>query len=163
MADDITKHLNNANYILRHLSKKPNDPLGFLAEAPAFLFTVFKRWGISGWTQTGCSASGYGKPVRDAQWSTDRFYTIDVQLLTLAVASRNETVMMDWTGTTEPRYIRLEVEPGTRAHDVCVNKRPTSNDTIVFKGVVLIDRDGPFYEIHPSELWFYTPGLTRAK
>jgi len=41
--------------------------------------------------ETGCSAAGYGKPVRDAQWSTDQFFTIDVEVLTLAVASRKET------------------------------------------------------------------------
>jgi hypothetical protein len=102
-----------------------------------------------------CSASGYGQPVRDAQWSTDQFFTIDVKILSLAVASRKGTVTMPQSA--DPRYIRLEVEPATRAHSVCVRDRPTANDTIGFKGVVLIDRDGPFYEIHPSHLWFYTP------
>ena len=155
MADSITKHPNDANYIVRHLSTKPNEALKDFDEWIAFLSTPCKRLGIQGWTETGCSAAGYGKPVRDAQWSTDQFFTIDVEVLTLAVASRKETVTMP--KTTEPRYVRLEVEPGTRAHSVCVRDRPTANDTIGFKGVVLIDRDGPFYEVHPSRLWFYAP------
>jgi hypothetical protein len=73
MADNITRHPNDANYIVRHLSTKPNDALTDFDEQIAFLSTPFKRLGIQGWTQTGCSASGYGKPVREAQWSTDQF------------------------------------------------------------------------------------------
>jgi hypothetical protein len=155
MADSITAHPNDAKYIIEHLSTSPQSQLNGFDEWIAFLSTPFKRLGISGWTQTGCSGSGYGKPVRDAQWSTDGFFTIDVLIQTLAIASRKETVTM--LQTANPRYIRLEVEPGTRAHSVCTQNRPTAQDIIGFSGVVLVDRDGPFYEIHPSRLWFYVP------
>jgi hypothetical protein len=79
--------------------------------------------------------------VRDAQHSTDGFYTIDVALEALTVG-----------GETAPagRFLRLEVEPGTRAHEVCV-KAPVKEGTLVtFGGALVVDTDGPFLEIHPD-------------
>jgi hypothetical protein len=46
-------------------------------------------------------------------------------------------------------FLRLEVERGTPAHHTCYHRLPKAGDTILFQGVVLIDRDGPFYEVHP--------------
>ena len=48
MADSITKHPNDANYIVRHLSTKPNEALKDFDEWIAFLSTPFKRLGIQG-------------------------------------------------------------------------------------------------------------------
>jgi hypothetical protein len=155
IADKLTDHLNSASYIIQHLSTNAQSQLNGFDEWIAFLSTPFKRLGISGWTQTGCSASGYGKPVRDAAWSTDQFFTIDVEVLTLAVASHAGTAI--YLESSNRRYLRLEVEPGTSAHSTCERDRPKAGEIIGFKGVVLIDRDGPFYEVHPTNVWRYVP------
>jgi hypothetical protein len=150
MSDSLTDHLGDPGYIIQHLSTSEQHRLNCFDEVVAFFSTPFKRLGISGWTKTGCSAGGRGSPVRDAQHSTDGFYTIDVKLITLAVASWKQTAILPRPG----HFLRLEVEPGTPAHHTCFHRLPKAGDTILFQGVVLIDRDGPFYEVHPSKLWF---------
>jgi hypothetical protein len=62
VADSITKHPNDANYVVRHLSTKPNDALKDFDEWIAFLSTPFKRLGIQGWTQTGAARADTGNP-----------------------------------------------------------------------------------------------------
>jgi hypothetical protein len=156
MGDSLTQHLNSARYIVQHLSVDPQSRLNGFDEWIAFFSTPFKRLGISGWTRTGCSASGYGKPVRDTAWSTDGFFTIDVEVLSIAVASHTDTATYLESGAGR-RYLRLEVEPGTTAHSTCERDRPQSGEVIGFKGEVLIDRDGPFYEVHPTNVWHYVP------
>lgn len=149
--DSITDHLNDQNYVVQHLSTKEQKALNWFDEDIAFFTTPFKRLGISGWTHTGCSAGGKGRPVRPAQHSTDGFWTIDVEVISLAVASNHGTAqVIRPTGA----YLRLEVEPGNSAHDVCAHRHPQHSDIVCFQGEVLIDRDGPFYEVHPTKLWF---------
>jgi hypothetical protein len=123
------------------LSKEPQEALGWFSRFVAFLTTPFKRIGISGWKETGCWGEGSGRPVRDAQHSTDGFYTIDVALEALTVGGQ---------AALAGRTLRLEVEPGTRAHDVCA-KAPVKQGTLVtFGGALVVDTDGPFLEIHPD-------------
>lgn len=155
MSDGLTSHLNSASYIVQHLSTDPQGRLNGFDEFVAFLSTPFKRLGISGWTRTGCSASGYGKPVRNAAHSTDGFFTIDVELLSLRVVSHSDGA--EYLHSGQKRYLRLEVEPGTRAHGTCERDRPQAGQILGFKGEVLIDRDGPFYEVHPTNVWQYAP------
>jgi hypothetical protein len=67
------------------LSAAPQKALGWFSRFLAFLTTPFKFLGISGWKETGCGSEGRGRPVRDAQHSTDGFWTIDVRLEELAI------------------------------------------------------------------------------
>jgi hypothetical protein len=123
------------------LSKEPQEALGWFSRFIALLTTPFKRIGISGWKETGCGGEGSGRPVRDAQHSTDGFFTIDVALEELRVGGQ---------AAPAGRTLRLEVEPGTRAHEVCA-KAPVKQGTLVtFGGALVIDTDGPFLEIHPD-------------
>jgi len=124
------------------LSKEPQDALGWFSRFIAIVTTMFKRIGISGWKETGCAGAGSGRPVRDAQHSTDGFYTIDVALLALTVGTEVAPA---------GRYLRLEVEPGTRAHEVCVEEPVKQGMLVTFGGALVVDTDGPFLEIHPDE------------
>jgi hypothetical protein len=124
------------------LSKETQKALGWFSRFIAFLTTPFKRIGISGWKETGCAGEGSGRPVRDAQHSTDGFYSIDVTLQALTVGAE---------AAPAGRYLRLEVEPGTRAHEVCAKAPIKQGMLVTFGGALVIDTDGPFLEIHPDE------------
>ena len=124
------------------LSKAPQEELSWFSRFVAFLTTPFKRLGISGWKETGCAGEGSGRPVRDAQHSTDGFYTLDVALEKLTVGAE---------AAPAGRYLRLEVEPGTRAHDFCAETPVVQGMLVTFGGALVIDTDGPFLEIHPDE------------
>ncbi len=123
------------------LSKEPQDALGWFSRFIAFLTTPFKRIGISGWKETGCTGEGTGRPVRDAQHSTDGFYTIDVALQALTLGAEDAPA---------GRCLRLEIEPGTRAHEVCARGPVRQGKLVSFGGALVIDTDGPFLEIHPD-------------
>ena len=135
---------------LAMLSCHPQSALGWFARHFAFLTTPFKRLGISGWTETGCDAKGVGTPVRDAQHSADGFWTIDVQLQTISVGQAEGPVN---------RFIRIEVEPNTAAHQECEKKQVLSGMLIDFGGPVVIDNDGPFLEVHPDQDFSIGPPL----
>ena len=126
------------------LSKEPEPKLSCFDRSIAFLTTPFKRLGISGWKETGCDAVAAGRPVRDAQHSTDGFWTIDVRLdsFTIGAASQDPG---------RANYIRVEVEPDTAAHDVSAQTQIREGMPIAFGGAVVIDTDGPFLEVHPEE------------
>lgn len=126
------------------LSATPQPRLNWIARSLGFITTPFKRLGIRGWTKTGCIAEATGKPVRDAQHSTDGFFTIDVALRELQVGQQRSAVA--------DHYMRLEVEPGTEAHKVCARTHILAGTSLHFAGPVLIDHDGPFLEIHPNTL-----------
>jgi hypothetical protein len=126
------------------LSAEPQEPLSWLERWIAFLTTPFKFFGISGWQETGCDAAARGRPVRDARHSTDGFWTIDVQLESLAIGTAPPDAL-------EPRrFIRLEIEPGTLAHRFCARRFVTAGAVISFGGPVVVDTDGPFLEVHPD-------------
>ena len=124
------------------LSTKPQDKLGWFATHFAFFTTPFKRLGISGWKETGCTAVALGIPVRDAQHSTDGFWTIDFKLQSFDVGEM----------TAGPdKFVRVEVEPNTEAHRACEGTMVTAGMTVRFGGPVVIDEDGPFLEVHPDQ------------
>ncbi len=123
------------------LSRKPQPSLSWLSRTIAFLTTPFKFVGVSGWEDTGCEAECRGTPVRDAQHSTDGFWTLDVALAEFRIISE---------AAGEGRFVRVEVEPGRPAHDVCEKRLLTPRDTIAFGGPVVVDTDGPFLEVHPD-------------
>jgi len=126
------------------LSAAPQKALGWFSRAIAFLTTPFKFLGISGWKETGCPAEGRGRPVRDAQLSPDGFWTIDVLLEEIAIGAVP-------TDLSAARYLRLEVEPDTAAHEICGANPISAATDLAFGGAVVIDTDGPFLEVHPEE------------
>jgi hypothetical protein len=126
------------------LSAQPQAALSCFGRAIAFLTTPFKRLGISGWKETGCDAVATGRPVRGAQHSTDGFWTIDVRLESFAIGAAG-------LDPGRERYLRLEVEPKTAAHEVCAANRVLAGALLSFGGAVVIDTDGPFLEVHPEE------------
>jgi hypothetical protein len=125
------------------LSEAPQKALSWFDRAIAFLTTPFKFLGISGWKETGCDAQAAGAPVQDAQHSTDGFWTIDVALSSFVIRGSA-------AGPTPPKFVRVEVEPRTRAHDVCAAQRILAGTALAFGGPVVIDTDGPFLEVHPD-------------
>ncbi len=132
----------DATRTLAMLSTAPQSELGWFSRAFARAFTPFKRLGISGWKQTGCEASAVGRAVRDAQHSTDGFWTIDVALDAFAI---------DGHSAPAGKFIRIEVEPQTHAHEVCDAAAIHRGAVLHFGGRVLIDTDGKgFLEVHPD-------------
>jgi hypothetical protein len=131
--------------IVSKLSTEPRPPLTGAAEKLGWATAPFKRIGVSGWVDTGCSARAVGIPVRPAQHSSDDLWTVDVKLLEFEI-----------NGVYMPagRFIRLEVEPGTKAHDLCNSRQLTERDKLSFGGVVLVDSDGPFLEVHPRDEFY---------
>ena len=129
---------------IARLSGAPQLALSWFERFVAFLTTPFKFLGISGWQETGCDAAASGRPVRDAQHSTDGFWTIDVGLEAFWIAAASADL-------APPKFIRLEVEPGTKAHDVCAAAEVLAGTELAFGGAVVVDTDGPFLEVHPED------------
>lgn len=126
------------------VSEEPQAALSCFDRWIAVLTTPFKRLGISGWKETGCSAEARGRPVRDAQHSTDGFWTMDVRLESFVIGSTP-------FDPSQRGYLRVEVEPGTAAHEVCAQTRVVQGMVLSFGGAVVVDTDGPFLEIHPDQ------------
>ena len=126
------------------LSPAPQGELSWFDRAIAFLTAPFKFLGISGWKETGCEAKAQGRPVRDAQHSTDGFWTIDVRLEGLRIGTES-------ANPAPPKFIRLEIEPKTKAHGVCAATAVREGMPLDFGGAVVIDTDGPFLEVHPDD------------
>ena len=143
----LVAHACDAPRTIAMLSREPQESVGWLSRWIAFLTTPFKFLGISGWTDTGCAARGSGSPVRDAQHSTDGFWTIDVELAEFWIGPRLATrdPILD-----SPRFLRLEIEPGTRAHEICERNPVAAGAAFSFGGPVVVDTDGPFLELHPD-------------
>jgi hypothetical protein len=132
------------------LSAAPQAALSGFDRLIAFVTTAFKFLGIEGWEETGCRAEGQGRPVRDAQHSTDGFWTIDLRLEAFAIGATAAEL-------AAPRYIRLEVEPGTKAHEICASHRVLEGAGLAFGGAVVVDSDGPFLEVHPEDEFQIVP------
>jgi hypothetical protein len=128
---------------IRMLSAAPRPALTWFDRLVSILTTPFKRIGISGWEETGCDARAGGSPVRDAQHSTDGFWTIDVSLAEFSIGPLEADL-------SSPRYLRLEVEPETPAHAICARTPVRQGAILSFAGAVVIDRDADFLEIHPD-------------
>jgi putative membrane protein len=127
--------------MLAGLETAPRPALGRFSRWIAFLTTPFKYLGISGWEETGCEGKGDGRPVRDGQHSTDGFWTIDVELESFAIGPETASA---------GRFVRLEIEPGTGAHQTCAGTPVREGMNLRFGGPVVVDRDGPFLEVHPD-------------
>ncbi len=124
------------------LSNVPQPELAWWERWAAILTTPFKYLGVSGWSDTGCSGRGRGRLVRDAQHSTDGFWTIDVSL---------EHFRVGEVDVSYGRFLRLEIEPGTKAHDICAERRLRAEENVLFGGPIVVDTDGPFLEVHPGK------------
>lgn len=141
-----------AEQTLAQLSTSPQPPLSWLSRWIALLTTPFKLLGISGWHDTGCVARASGAPVRDAQHSTDGFWTIDVRLEWLDLGG------LTWPTSSEngkaprsARFLRIEVEPETKAHAVCASREIRAGEPLRFGGPVVLDTDGAgSLEVHPD-------------
>jgi hypothetical protein len=136
----------NPDWVLANLGKRAEHGLDNFDEAIGFLTTPGKRLGIGGWVDTGCEAQAEGRPVRDAQHSTDGFWTIDIKLQGFTVSGRQLR-----PGST--RYVRIEVEPGIPAHEATAAAPPKANRLIRFSGHVLIDthHGDELVEVHPRD------------
>ena len=132
----------DADGTIAKLSGAPPPALGWFSRLIAWFTTPFKFLGISGWEDTGCSGEGRGRLVRDAQHSTDGFWTVDVSLEGFAIGA---------LPAPHGRFLRLECEPGTAAHRACASLRLRARDDLRFGGPVVVDTDGPFLEIHPAD------------
>ena len=120
---------------------------GFITTPLKYLSTEFD--GPHAWERTGCIAIGFGRPVREAQHSTDGLYTVDVSITELRIGD-----LLVPPG----RYVRLEVIPGTAAHRSLEHRRPEPSDLIIFKGPLIWDKDRDAYhpfghmEVHPFQV-----------
>lgn len=92
-------------------------------------------------TETGCWVFASGNPVREAQHSTDGFWTVDVRLARFEIGELK---------APQGRYVRIEIEPGTEAHRAASQRLLRPAHRIDFEGPVLVDESGPFLEVHPD-------------
>jgi len=131
----------NGDWVVGNLGTHPENSLDDFDKGIGFLSTPLKRLGISGWVDTGCEASALGWAVRDAQHSTDGFWTIDVKLSQFTSNGKS-------LPANQPRFVRIEVEPNTPAHNKAAVK---ANQFIQFDGHVLIDthHGEELIEVHP--------------
>ena len=137
-------------WIIEHLDRKPQDALSWGDRTFAFFATPIGKelLGIEGWDETGYIADGRGTLVRDAQHSTDGFWTADVEIIFFRILAL--------VRQPPPKlFIRLEIRPGRLAHNTCeAHNGIRAGQTIAFKGPVLLDHDASFLEVHPTQIWF---------
>lgn len=133
----------NPGWVIAHLGAHPEDHLDGFDRDIGFLTTPFKMLGVGGWVDTGCDASAKGWPVRDAQHSTDDFWTIDVRLAEFTINGQHMPA-------SPQRFVRIEVEPKTQAHAKAAAK---ANSFIQFHGHILIDthHGDELIEVHPAD------------
>ncbi len=131
----------NGDWVVANLGTHAEDSLDDFDKSVGFLSTPLKRLGISGWVDTGCDASAQGWAVRDAQHSTDGFWTIDVKLAQFTTNGKS-------LPANQTQFVRIEVEPNTPAHAKAAVK---ANQFIRFDGHVLIDthHGEELIEVHP--------------
>ena len=135
----------DVDWVFDELRTAPNAPLYGFDEAIGFFTTPFKDgWGISGWVETGCRASGTATLVRDAQPSTDGYVTLDVAVGAMDVGSGAESPV--------GRFLRLEVPPGNAASAFAATHALHKDDVVEFSGPLRLDTDGPWLEVHPDTL-----------
>lgn len=142
---NVPAALCNADWVIGALGQHAEDKLDALDVGPGFLTTPLKRLGFGGWVDTGCRAQAEGWVWRNAQWSTDKFYTIDIKLHLFIIGDKKLSIQ-----PPSQRFVRLEVEPGTPAHN-SANAR--TNQYIRVEGIVLIDTHfgEELIEIHPYD------------
>ncbi|HET6992052.1 MAG TPA: hypothetical protein VFJ43_12040 [Bacteroidia bacterium] len=164
--------------VINALETEHQTNLGWFTQLIGFITTTLKPLAKNQlWVWTDCFVpEARGRAVRNAEWSTDGFWTIDVELESMIVQSISKKEIPGFEDAvynkkSGRRYIRLEIKPDTRAHDVCEKidgrldgrrmfksgrifnpksiklKKGTS---IKFGGVLLIDH-GPHLEVHPED------------
>lgn len=123
------------------------DRLAGAASTPAkYISSIFD--GTGAWEQTGCDGSGVGIPIRDGQISTDGFWTVDLKLA-------DDGFEIQGQKATPGHFIRLEIVPGTAAHDSASAHNPKPSDVIRFSGPMVWDKDKDddhptgHMEVHP--------------
>lgn len=133
----------NGPWVVAHLGVNPESSLDTFDEAVAAGSTPLKKIGVQGWVDTGCVASAVGVPVRDAQYSTDGFWTIDLQLRSFSAGNAR-------LDPAQRRFVRIEVEPDTPAHTHAAAK---AGVPVSVHGRVFIDthHGEQLIEIHPYD------------
>lgn len=133
----------SAQWVIEHLGEHPENELDAVDKTLGLFSTPLKNLGFGGWVNTGCQASAKGWAVRDAQHSTDGFWTIDVKLQEFKIDGKN-------IPTNQQKFVRLEVEPNTPAH---AKAKVKANQFIQFGGRVLIDthHGDELIEVHPYD------------
>lgn len=141
---DDPKPVCDATWVLDHLGTHAEDELDGFDKSIGEVTTIFKKAGIGGWVKTGCDAKASGWLVRDAQYSTDGFWTIDIKLDSMSVAG------VESTGT-RGRFVRIEVEPNVEVHGA-IGEGLEQGHFIHFGGPVLIDthHNETLIEVHPQ-------------
>jgi hypothetical protein len=138
----------NVPWLVSWFSTSKQGQLTWFDELTGFISTPFKKMDISGWTETGCKAVAQGYPVNRIGHSTDGLYTLDLKITSVSIEGTNEPSLPG-------HFIRVEFEPHNRAHEnvataaQCLN--PSTDVLVQVGGVVKIDEDGPFLEIHPND------------
>jgi hypothetical protein len=126
--------------IAAHLLHQVNDPVRPPGQKAGFFTTPFKRIGIFGWSDLGYDGAVIGL-VKQAALSTDKFYTVDMQVKELQIDGKPMSLDGD-------RYLRAEV---CTCHVILSDtNRPAVGDTVWIHGRMVWDGDG-FIEIHPRE------------
>jgi len=126
--------------ITAHLRRKVNDPVRPSGQKAGFFTTPFKRIGIFGWSDLGHDGAVVGL-VKQTALSTDKFYTVDLQVKQLQVDGKEMSLDGD-------RYLRAEI--CTCQVSLTGTNRPEIGDTVWVHGRMVWDGDG-FIEIHPRE------------
>ena len=131
------EQLNRLMTVPKKTLDDPSRLLGAASTPAKYISSLFDRFGAR--EPTGCDGVGIGRPVREAQLSTDGLWTVDVAISDF-----------DIQGSQAPpgRYIRLEVFPNTDAHASIAGHTPTSTDVIRFRGPMMWDKDTD--SEHPS-------------
>jgi hypothetical protein len=132
----------DAEVVLARLDTAPQPDLSWLDRHVAFLSTPFKRRGLNGWQETYCLAEASGVLERPARYSNDGFWTLDLRLRSFRVGAL--------TSSAAPRFLRVEIEPHTAAHDVADRTSLGAGTLVTVHGVLVIDTDRNFLEIHPD-------------
>jgi hypothetical protein len=84
--------------------------------------------------------------VRDAQHSTDDFWTADVEIIFFRI----QNLVRHGPGL----FIRLEIRLGRPAHIVGHRNGIRKGQNVAFQGPVLLDHDASFLEVHPIHIWY---------
>ena len=116
------------------LRAKVNGSLKSWQTAPAFVFTPFKRLGISGWHDY-CLLGELSGEVIQSSHSSDGFQTVDFLLLSSPIP--------EWS---KGKYIRVEIMPDVLRH---LLKLPAIGERYSVVGELVWDGDG-WLEIHPQ-------------
>ena len=130
-----------------HLATNPIPEAKWEGSASAVVVSVFKGFGVQGWTDFHLGAEAHGR-VLYHRTSSDGFTTIDIKLNSLEVA-----------GAIVPlpkyRFIRAEVFRGWVPLDKLV--LDDIDTAIMIRGKLVWDNDG-WFEIHPQK-----PGDVQAE